>query len=59
MKRALPLLYAVGCAGTFLFLTLFDGFVYTWWNWAIALPVNSFVSSIWPVYWLVLRPLFH
>jgi len=29
-----------------------------WWNWIIIFPVNQFLSQIWPIYWLVLRPMF-
>lgn len=45
---------AVGL-GTFIYLTFFDGYVYNGWNWLIALPVNAFVSGIWPIYWAVLH----
>lgn len=51
------LLYALANIATFLYLTFFDGYVYNSWNWLIAIPVNAFLSLIWPVYWLVLRPL--
>ncbi len=43
---------------TFGFLTFLDGYVYTWWNWIIALPANTFLAAIWPIYWLILRPVF-
>jgi hypothetical protein len=45
-------------ACTFAFLTFFDGYPYTWWNWIIVVPINAFLSEIWPAYWLILRPLF-
>lgn len=54
----LSIAYQLIALGTFVKLTLFDGYVYNWWNWVIALPVNTFLSSIWPIYWLILRPLF-
>lgn len=44
-------------AVTFVYLSFFDGYVYTWWNWLIAVPANIFLSTIWPIYWLILRPL--
>lgn len=50
--------YELGAWATFLFLTFFDGYQYTWWNWLIALPVNAFLGQIWPIYWLLLRPFF-
>ncbi|RYG87847.1 MAG: hypothetical protein EON59_06225 [Alphaproteobacteria bacterium] len=43
---------------TFVFLMFFDGYSYTWWNWIIAIPANLFLSAIWPIYFLILRPLF-
>lgn len=52
---ALHLMYHIGSLGTLIFLTFFDGYNYTAFNWIIAIPVNIFLSSIWPLYWLVLR----
>ncbi|MDP9412682.1 MAG: hypothetical protein M3Q08_01015 [Pseudomonadota bacterium] len=43
---------------TFTYLTFFDDYDYTWWNWIIAIPVNIILAEIWPIYWLILRPLF-
>lgn len=50
--------YVIGDFATFVYLTFFDGYAYTWWNWLIAVPVNFFLSQIWPIYWTILRPLF-
>jgi hypothetical protein len=50
--------YWLGHIATFVKLTFLDGYQYTWWNWIIALPVNEFLAMIWPIYWLILRPLF-
>lgn len=55
MAKALYAIYFIGDAFTFIFLTFFDGYSYTAWNWAIAVPVNFFLSMIWPLYWGVLR----
>lgn len=38
---------------TLVYLTFFDGFEYTFWNWVIAIPVNIFLASIWPIYWVL------
>jgi hypothetical protein len=46
-----------GAFSTFIYLTFFDGYEYTWWNWIIAIPINLFLAEIWPIYWLVLGPL--
>jgi len=40
---------------TMVYLTFLGGYAYTWWNWIIALPVNLFLSTIWPLYWAVLH----
>lgn len=50
-------LYALADLATFIYLTFFDGYVYNAWNWIIAIPVNFFLATIWPIYWLVLKPL--
>lgn len=57
MKRLLLIAYFAVDAATFIYLTFFDGYVYNWWNWLIAIPVNVFLSTIWPIYWGILRPL--
>lgn len=43
---------------TFIKLSFFDGYQYNWWNWIIVLPINELLAAIWPIYWVVLRPLF-
>jgi len=50
--------YNLVLLGTFIKLTFLDGYDYTWWNWIIVIPLNIFLSAIWPIYWLILRPLF-
>lgn len=57
-RTAILLAYQVASIGTFVKLTFFDDYVYSWWNWVIAIPINIFLSEIWPIYWFVLRPLF-
>lgn len=47
--------YGIGFVGTFVYLTFFDGYVYNAWNWLIAIPVNVFLSGIFPIYWAVLH----
>ena len=37
---------------------LLDGYIYTWSNWLIAVPVNFTLGALWPIYWAILRPLF-
>lgn len=58
MERFATVVYVLGNIGTFVYLTFFDGYIYTAWNWVIAIPVNLFVSSIWPIYWAILHWLF-
>jgi hypothetical protein len=50
--------YQLASLGTFIKLMWFDGWDYNWWNWILALGVNGFLSEIWPIYWLILRPIF-
>lgn len=49
--------YLAGQLATFVYLTFFDGYAYTSTNWLIAVPVNFLLAQIWPIYWLILRPL--
>ena len=49
--------WQIGSVATFIKLSFFDGYVYNWWNWIIAIPVNLFLGEIWPIYWLVLKPI--
>lgn len=54
---AILLFYELPSIATFIYLTFFDGYPYNAWNWLIAVPVNVFLAQIWPIYWLILRPL--
>lgn len=49
--------YEAVAIATFFKLTFFDGYVYNAWNWVIAIPVNALLSHIWPIYWLLLKPI--
>ncbi len=55
MERLLAFAYAAGSLATFVYLTFLDGYVYTAWNWLVAVPVNLFLSMIWPAYWGILH----
>lgn len=57
-ERAVMAIYLIGNVSTLVYLTFLDGFAYSAWNWIVAIPVNVLLSSIWPIYWLLLRPLF-
>lgn len=54
----LAIIYKLGHVFTFVYLTFFDGYVYTWWNWIIAIPLNAFNATIWPIYWLIVVPIY-
>lgn len=58
MQYLLVVIYIIGNLATFAKLTFFDDFNYTWWNWIIILPLNEFLAIIWPLYWLIIRPIF-
>lgn len=51
-------IYLAVDSATFIYLTFFDGYVYNWWNWIIALPVNGFLATIWPLYWGIIKWVF-
>lgn len=56
--KALIFIYFLGQIATFGKLTFFDDYAYNWWNWLIVVPINTFLSVIWPIYWAILRPIF-
>ncbi|CAN5348643.1 hypothetical protein BH10PSE12_BH10PSE12_18750 [soil metagenome] len=56
--RAIIWIYQLISFGTFIKLTLLDHYPYTWWNWIFVVPLNAFLAEIWPIYWLILRPIF-
>lgn len=57
MVRLALVAWQIAAIATFVYLTWFDDYRYTWWNWPIAVAVNGFLGEIWPIYWLILRPL--
>lgn len=58
MGYALVWIWQLGSLATAVYLIFFDGYHYNWWNWIIAIPVDFFLAEIWPIYWLILRPIF-
>ena len=58
LGKLLGISYGIGNICTFIYLTFFDGYVYNWWNWIIAVPVNGMLGVIWPIYWFILKPIF-
>lgn len=54
----LMLVWQIGSIATFGYLTSADYHTFNLWNWIIILPVNLFLGEIWPIYWLILRPIF-
>lgn len=50
--------YQVGSVATLIILLFFGGVRWTWWNWIIVIPASIFQAEIWPLYWLIIRPLF-
>ena len=57
-KAALFWAWQIASVATLIKLMFFDGTNYNWWNWIIIIPINFFLAEIWPIYWLILRPLF-
>ena len=50
-------IWQAGAVATAVFLTFFDSYPYNAWNWIVAVPVNLFLAEIWPIYWVILRPI--
>lgn len=57
LGKAALAVHLVASTATQIFLIFFDGYQYNAWNWLIAIPVDLFLGEIWPIYWLILRPL--
>lgn len=57
MKPALIWLWLAGDAATFIYLLFFNGAKFNWWNWVIIGPIDFFLAGIWPIYWMILRPI--
>ncbi|MBX3596019.1 MAG: hypothetical protein KF874_00470 [Rhizobiaceae bacterium] len=55
MNGVLKFVFVAGDVATFIYLTFFDGFTYNWWNWLFVIPINIFLSTIWPIYWAILH----
>jgi len=55
MNANLWSIYTVPFWVTFIYLTFFDDYAYTAWNWLIVIPINLFLSMIWPIYWTILH----
>lgn len=50
--------YKFASFGTFAYLTARDAPDFNWWNWALIIPINIFLGSIWPIYWGILHWIF-
>lgn len=58
MPRWLFWLWQLGSLATLMALMIESWPTLNWWNWIIVVPVNLFLAEIWPIYWLILRPIF-
>ena len=57
MKEWLWIFYWIADIATTGFLLWEDWDSFNWWNWIIIIPIDFFLGTIWPIYWLILRPL--
>jgi len=55
-ESALVPAYLLGDIATFIYLVVTNS--YSWWNWIVLIPIDFFLASIWPIYWVVLVPMF-
>jgi len=56
--RLFIVFYLAMDAATFLFLIFWGDKKIPSMDWFIELPFNLFFAQIWPVYWMVYRPIF-
>lgn len=47
------LAYGIGALATLVYLLAFSPGHFNAWNWLIVVPLDIFLSGIWPVYWLL------
>jgi hypothetical protein len=50
--------YQAGAVATLIYLTWRDGISLAWWKYPLMLALNLFLAEIWPIFWLILRPIF-
>jgi len=55
LERLFIWVYIFGDVATFIYLTFFNDYNYTAWNWVIVIPINFFLAQIWPIYWGILH----
>jgi len=53
MNKLAEWVWLAGGLATLVYQLFFAGFVYTAWNWVLAIPLDVFLSAIWPIYWLL------
>jgi len=58
IRRLIFVGYQLGGLATLIALMVKDWPSLNWWNWIIIIPINFFLAEIWPIYWLILRPIF-
>jgi hypothetical protein len=51
LAKTFTVLYSLCGMGTFVYLSFFDGLIFTWWNWPIIFGTSFFLGGIWPIYW--------
>ncbi len=51
-------IYQIGAFATLGYLFWQDGAHLSWWKYPLLFALNCFIAEIWPVYWIILRPLF-
>lgn len=56
---ALFIIWQLGALVTAVYLIFLDGYRYNAWNWIIAIPLKLLQAEIWPIYWLLIRPLMY
>jgi len=57
-ESVLSAVYVIGQLATFIFLIITNWPGFNWWNWIFLIPINFFLACIWPIYWVILVPIF-
>lgn len=51
-------IYYAGLITTFIVLIREVPSHLAFWRWILLVPIDGFLSSIWPIYWVIIKPLF-
>lgn len=58
MRLLFVIIYNAAALATFVHLMWVETAPTSWWQWIYLSLVNAYLSGLWPIFWLILRPAF-